>query len=228
MYQKKNNMKIGILTITHQSDELRPNGFELVTKFVNSLSNIEYEYECVIIDNSSPNDIIIGNTKVIKIEDQTKYGYTGAMEIGSKYLIENGADLVILNNDDLFYNKTINNFIQNIINHPYKDISVFGPVSNGILGGVQHHNQPTNQIIELTGNINNMVNGFMFAFTKEFYAKFQKSNGDLFNKEEFPWGGSEEEFQKRIWDLGGRSFVIGHCWVDHTKIRGWHVFAKKI
>ena len=43
----------------------------------------------------------------------------------------------------------------------------------------------------------------------------------MFDKYNYPWVGNEEEFQHRIWQEGGRSFVIGNCWVFHEKIRGW-------
>lgn len=219
-------MKIGIVTVTNQSDELRPHGLELTMRLVNSLSHLNYDFECVVVDNASTNPIDIPMTHGIRIEDQTVFGLTGAWELGLRKLIELNCDIYLICNDDLYFNETINQFIYQIINHPDKLISIFGPVSNGILSGIQLQNKPSYEIIELTNNFSNMLNGFLFAFTKEFYHKFKKSNGEMFNKEEYPWGGNEEEFQKRIWSLGAKSFVITHCWVSHNKIRGWKQFKK--
>lgn len=219
-------MKIGIVTVTHQSDVLRPNGLELVTRLVDSLSCLNYKYECVVVDNASVIPIQIPAVNIIRVEDQTIYGLTGAWELGLKKLIDLNCDICIISNDDLYYNDTINEFINQINIHSDKLISVYGPLSNGILAGIQLAQKPNNIITELTGNQHNMVNGFMFAFTKEFYLNFKKTNGELFDKENYPWGGNEEEFQNRIWAAGGKSFVIGHSWFAHEKIRGWKQFKR--
>ena len=58
-------MKIGIVTVTHQSNKYRPNGLELVTNFIKSLQHITYEYECVVIDNSSTIPLNLDNVLVI-------------------------------------------------------------------------------------------------------------------------------------------------------------------
>lgn len=217
-------MKVGIVTVTHQSDELRKNGLELVTRLIDSLSCLKYEYECIVVDNASTHPIRISGINIIRVDDQLTYGLTGAWELGLQKLIELECDICIISNDDVYYNETINDFIEQITKHPDNLISIYGPVSNGILSGIQFANKPNNIITELTNNHGNMVNGFMFAFTKEFYLKFKKSNGDLFDKENCPWGGNEEEFQKRIWAQGGKSFVIGQAWIAHDKIRGWKQF----
>lgn len=221
-------MKVGIVTVTHQSENLRPYGLELVTEFINSLKCLKYEYECIVIDNSSTVTLNLhDNIHLLRIEDQLIYGLTGAWEIGLQKAIELGCNIIIINNDDLIYNETVNSLITFIISHSENEISLYGPVSKGILGGKQLSSRPINQVIELTNNTSNMLNGFMFAFTDSFYHKFKKDNGELFNKELYPWGGNEEEFQKRIWKLGGKSFIIGQCWIDHKKLRGWKQFSVK-
>lgn len=219
-------MKVGIVTVTHQSDELRPNGLQLVTRLVNSTADIQYPFECVVVDNASPEPITIPNVDIIRVEDQTIYGLTGGWELGLQHLLSKSCDLIIICNDDLFFNETINTFVEQIEKHPERDKSIYGPLSNGILTGVQRASKPDGIIRELTGREQNMVNGFMFAFTSTFYNTFKKANGDLFNKEKYPWGGNEEEFQRRIWSQGAKSFVIGHCWVSHEKIRGWKQFNR--
>ena len=124
------------------------------------------------------------------------------------------------------YNESINKYISYILNDRFNDKCIYGPVSNGILGGVQLQSNPIESIFDLTNNESNMINGFMFGFTKQFYLNFRKETGDLFDKENYPWGGNEQEFQLRIWKLGARSIVVGSCWVGHKKIRGWQQLNK--
>jgi hypothetical protein len=219
-------MKIGIITVTHQSNEFRPDGYSLVKNFINSINCLTHEYKCIVVDNASTVPIELNNTTVIRVEDQLIYGLTGAWEIGLRAAISNECDVIIINNDDVEYNTSVNTFISEIISHTSNKDAIYGPLSNGILGGIQYAKQPTGHITELTNNFNNMVNGFMFAFTSDFYHKYKKQNGELFDKENYPWGGNEEEFQRRIWALGGKSFVLGNCWVSHKKIRGWWQFIK--
>lgn len=221
-------MKIGIITVTHQSDEYRPYGIELVTNFIQSLVNISYDYECIVIDNASTTPIQYPNVHILRVDNQHIYGLTGGWELGLQKALQLDCDIIIINNDDLIYNNTINKFISYIADDIDNNITVYGPVSNGILSGVQLQNTPINSIYNLTNNIHNMINGFMFAFTKNFYLNFCKENGDLFDKDNYPWGGNEEEFQTRVWASGAKSIVIGNCWVEHKKIRGWKQFNKVV
>ena len=68
-----------------------------------------------------------------------------------------------------------------------------------------------------------MCNGFFMGFNKNFVNKYKQTNGMLFN-EEYPWGGNEEEFQKRVWKQGAKSIVNKSCFLHHTKLRGWVQF----
>lgn len=219
-------MKVGIVSVAHHSKVLRPNGLDLIKKFVKSLKCIKYDYTCIVVDNASETPLKIENVNVIRIDNQDIYGLTGAWEVGLRKAINMNFDIIIINNDDIEYNDSVNNFIDDIIKHPYNQISVYGPLSNGIKSGVQLQKSVTNEVIELTNNTGNMINGFMFGFTKNFYYTFAKTDGCMFNKERYPWGGNEEEFQRRIWKSGGRSFVLGSCWVNHIKLKGWQQFKQ--
>ena len=216
-------MKIGIIVAAHHSDKLRPNGEELINNFCKSVSCINHEFTAYIYDNASPIPINISypNVKLIYVKDQTLRGLSGAWNSGTQLAISEGCDIVIISNDDVEINKSVNIFIEMINNHKHNEISIYGPVSNGVLSGVQKRNEPIDQIIELTGDKNNMVNGFFFGFTKKFYHKFKMENKNLFDEDNFPWGGNEEEFQLRIWKKGARSFVLGNCHIFHHKFRGW-------
>jgi hypothetical protein len=218
-------MKIGIVVTTHYSENLRPNGNELIQNYCQSAQCINYPFTVYVYDNASTkklNGINYPYVKVIRVEDQTLRGLSGTWNDGIQLAIKDNCDLIIISNDDIILNNSVNTFIKNIYNHEYNNISMYGPVSNGILCGIQLQPKPVNNIIELTGNLHsNMLNGFFFGFMKNFYYNFKMLNGNLIDEVNFPWGGNEEELQPRIWKQGGRSFVIGHCHLFHHKIRGW-------
>ena len=218
-------MSVGIVVTTHYSDEYRPNGDELIKNYCKSAVCLTYPFKLYVFDNASTKPLSgIEDYEYVQlnyVEDQTIRGLSGTWNDGVIQAINDGCDIIILSNDDIELNETVNRFIDHIYNHEFNEKSIYGPVSKGILGGVQYQTTPVNSIIELTNNNNNMVNGFFMGFTKEFYHNFKMENGNLIDEDNYPWGGNEEEFQKRIWLDGGRSFVIGNCWIEHKKIRGW-------
>lgn len=218
-------MKVGIVVTAHCSKEYRPNGNELISEFISSAkSSTIYPMKLYVFDNSSTEPIPIKQAnfiKLIRVEDQTIRGLSGTWNDGIIFAIEDDCDIIIVSNDDVILSSQINSFVDEINNHPHKDISLFGPVSNGILAGSQKAKGPINKTIELTGNNSNMLNGFMFSFTKEFYDKFKMEDGKMIDEVNYPWGGNEEELQKRVWSQGARSFILGNYYFTHKKIRGW-------
>lgn len=215
-------MRVGVVVTTH-SGELRPNGAELIENFIKSCKHIKHDYTIYVFDNSSEIAIKINNPNVVLtyVKDQTLRGLTGTWNDGVEMAYEDKCDVILISNDDVTINDSINIFIENITENNV----IYGPTSNGILAGRQWSRSPGKGKIDLTGNIHNMLNGFFFGFTNTFVSKFTK-DGKLFN-ENYPWGGNEEDFQKRIWNEGGRSIVIKDCWLAHRKIRGWVYFHKK-
>jgi len=214
---KKNNMNVGIIVTTHQGS-LRTNGQQLIDNFVNSCNAINSEYKVYVYDNSSETPITLDNqcVTITYVEDQTVRGLTGTWNDGVNQAVQDGCDIIIVSNDDVTINDTINNFISNITD----DNTIYGPTSDGILSGVQKQSKPGNGTIDLTNNKSNMLNGFFFGFTRNFVYNYIQTNKQLFN-EDYPWGGNEEEFQLRTWKQGAKSLVIKSCWLQHVKIRGW-------
>lgn len=226
--------KVGVVVTAHYSEELRPQGDILIQNFVTSVKNVlqdstsVFEYKIYLYDNASTKSIGITpseSCEIYYVSSQTERGLTGTWNDGVSRAIEDECDIVIVSNDDVQVNTTVDTFVNNILEHRDSRNSVYGPLSDGILGGVQRARKPTYGWYNLTGNESNMVNGFFFGFTKEFYERFKDGGGSLFN-EDYPWGGNEEEFQKRIWKQGGKSWVDGHCWVAHKKLRGWKQLMK--
>lgn len=83
------------------------NGFDITLECIKSLKNINYKnYKIVIVDNASKDD---SYEKLYKIKDKYEFillkaennkGFSGGNNIGIKYSIDNGADYVLLLNND--------------------------------------------------------------------------------------------------------------------------------
>jgi len=238
-------MKISLSITNHSSKKIRPYGRDLLLNAYNSfVKNCKYDFEIVIVDNQSDerlNDDILKDPRVhyIYVADQWKRGLTGAWNEGIKKSVELGCDVILNSNDDLIFNETINSFIEKLLENEHKNISIFGPLTNGVNGSfvnIQHSNFPNpKKSKEITANgWEGFVSGFFFGFTRTFYEKFKYPDGDLFAEfDKFDkayihkyagdcgkWGGQEMEII-RFKENGGRVFVIGECWIDHIKKRDW-------
>jgi len=210
---------VGIIVTSHQG-KLRPQGQELINRFISSCNTINYKLNIYVFDNSSNPPMLIPNhCKVTYVEDQTKRGLTGTWNDGVNNAVKDGCDTILISNDDVELNSSINKFIDDIND----DNTIYGPLSDGVWSGVQRGFEPTEGFIDLTNNESNMCNGFFMGFNKNFVNKYIQSNGMLFN-EKHPWGGNEEEFQKRVWKQGAKSIVNKSCFLHHTKLRGWVQF----
>jgi len=221
------DIKVGIVVTTHFSDEYRPGGDVYIKNYCESARCIKYPFKIYVFDNASTKklpDLDYEYVDVIRVKDQSLRGLSGTWNDGTIAAVNDGCNVIIVSNDDVELNDTINLFIQQIHLHDHNDCSIYGPVSNGIMGGHQKHDSPTHQITELTGNPTNMINGFLFGFTDRFYNHYRMDDENLIDEKNYPWGGNEEEFQNRIWSQGGRSFVLGDCFIFHRKIRGWVKF----
>jgi GT2 family glycosyltransferase len=217
-------MKVGIVVTTHYSDEYRPNGNELIKNFCESAKHLSHPFKLYVFDNASVkklDELNYSYVEMIRVENQHLRGLSGTWNDGIKMAIKDSCDIVIVSNDDVELNKTVNTFVNQISTHQHNEIGMYGPLSNGILGGIQKQNQPVERTWELTNNKSNMINGFFYGFTKDFYNRFKMKDRNLIDEKNYPWGGNEEELQNRIWSQGARSFVLGSCHIFHHKIRGW-------
>jgi glycosyltransferase involved in cell wall biosynthesis len=237
--------KVGLVITNHSSQKIRPYGRDLLLNAYQSfIQNCKHDFELIIVDNQSDQELngeVLRNknTHYIYIQDQWKKGLTGAWNTGIKKAVEVDCDVILNSNDDLIFNSSINNFIEKIIENSKKDISIFGPVTNGVNGPfikIQQANFPdSSKSKEIIGDgWEGFISGFFFGFTKNFYKKFAYPDGDLFAEfDKFDksyihkyagdcgkWGGQEMEIL-RFKENGGRVFVVGECWIDHIKKRDW-------
>ena len=136
---------------------------------------------------------------------------------------EDGCDVIVVVNDDVIFNKSINYFIDIIREHPDKDIGLFGPPTNGVPARLlQKANKSGKGTIEITRlkKPKGILNGFLYAFSGKFYGNFRLPNGTFYGADK-KWVGVGVGIHNRIKSLGGKVFIIKDCWIFHHKLRGW-------
>lgn len=219
-------MKVGFVVVMHKS-KARPNGFNFIKGYIRTLyKHCGEVFNLYLFDNASDEKYNVPNYKNLRyeyIEDQYKRGLVGPANDGVNRAIEDGCDIVIFSNDDILFNESINDFINIIKNHKYKDVGLYGPLSNGVFELThQYALKPSKGIIEIT-NIEErhkgIIRGFFIGFTKEFYKSFRLENGNLFLTGG-KWKRGEMFITKHIKPLGGRIFIIKNCWIYHHKSKG--------
>lgn len=243
------SIKTCLVITNHNSQKIRPYGRDL---FENAYASFKafckHDCEIIIVDNQSDTNLSKINHPFLKdskthyfyVEDQWKKGLTGAWNLGIKKAYELGCDVILNSNDDLIFNESINSFIEKIDSHLQSNLSIFGPLTNGVNGPfveIQGASKADpNKTREIVGkDWEGFISGFFLGFTKNFYEKYRYSDGDLFAEfEKFSkeyihkyagdcgkWGGQEMEIL-RFRENGGKVFVIGECWIDHIKKRDWN------
>jgi len=213
---------------------LRRIGFDLIDNFIKSLYKYCAEpFNLYLFDNQSDEKYSVPkymNLTYTYIKDQSIRGLY-VLNDGIENAVKDDCDIIILVNDDVVFNETINNFIHTIYNHKYKDIGLYGPLTNGILQNrsYQKTNKAGKGIREITklGKPLGILNGFCLGFTKEFYYKFRSSNGNIAESSD-KWSGGEKRLIRVMKRRGGKVFIVKDCWLYHHKIRGWKQTIKSV
>ena len=227
-------MKVGFVVTAHWSDKYRPRGGEYIKRFTATLiENCKYPYHIYVIDNASMHELdisdSIGNMTYIRIDDQTINGITGAWNTGLHTAYMDGCTILVNCNDDLWFNDTINNFINVINDFDISDDVIFCPLTNGVLGGnpLQKSEQAKQGITKLDSKRwSTAPNGFMFGMTRVHYEKYRYTDMEYFNKDnkynggDGKWGGQEGQFIENS-SKGLYGIIINECWIPHDKERGW-------
>lgn len=218
----------------HHSDELRPDGGMYLERQIESIvNNLKYEYKIYIIDNSSTYKLNIPNDERFtyhRVDDQTlpENGITGAWNLGLSMAYNDGSSIFLGHSDDLWFDSSINKFIEYIHQDLNNIDRVYGPVSNGILSGLQKQDGPIDRNFPMSNaHWGDNINGFFFGITRKHYEKYRIEDTKYFphtnsyvKKSEGKWHGQEGQFIDN-YKKGSRGFVIGSCFVHHDKIRGW-------
>jgi len=221
-------MKIGYTFAYHHSERFRPSGEKMTIDAINSFyDNCKYDFETFVIDNQSEPrdsfsnvfDLTTDNLHYTYIENQFEKGLTGAWDLGIRQAVLADCDIIILSNDDIIYDKSVNNLIEYIIYDEHKDNTVYGPVASGITNKVQIADKPNNVMKQIAGtHVGAYLGGHAYFFTKEVYHKYKQPTGELFiidhhhNGGDGKWGGNEGNVM--CWaEKGCRCVVAGNCWV---------------
>lgn len=224
----KTDIKVGFIVTAHWSDMYRPDGGEYIQRFCKTLNQYcKYNFNLYVVDNASQYKLpITDNAIYLFIEDQTKKGITGAWNLGINKAYEDGCDIIVNCNDDIWFNDSINLFIDqiNLINN---ENSIYAPLSDGIISGPQKSNHTKTGTVHCQcTNAYTVINGFCFAMTRAHYEKFRYQKNEYFNKDnkhngnDGKWGGQEGQFIENS-EKGLFGTIINECWLPHTKVRGW-------
>ena len=236
MEQTLPQVKVGFSVTNHYSEKIRPNGRELLKEYLVSVQNsCKYPFEIFIIDNQSENMLdeskLPSNFHYHYVKDQSIGGLTHAWNLGIREAVKHKCDVIFNTNEDLIINESINDFVSAIWNHKYKNVSIYGPVSNdeGVSTHHQRRDEAGTKLIETTndpwdGRQGYALNGFFYGFTRTMVKKFWIDE-NLFSPEQWcSWNGQEIEIHDRCWPLGMRSFIAEQCFVEHMKLKDWQHF----
>tara|TARA_S200000501_G_scaffold1301_1_gene1103 strand:+ start:9348 stop:10091 length:744 start_codon:yes stop_codon:yes gene_type:complete len=205
----------------------RADGRLMLKNFLDSLEeSMEIDYDVVIVDNASSN--LVNNVDIplkynyIYNDDDT-FGVTRGWNLCANFGYMNGNDFIFVCNDDLTFNKTINDFFVDVSSGFDLKNTLFGVTSPGAPG---QHNQSfhkkgasydiTNQNHPVGGGLH----GWFYGFSRDYYKEYQ-NDGKLFDVEETtPWQGNER-FQEKHRAMGSRQVIIGSVLVEHGFSGGW-------
>jgi len=211
----------------------RENGRILLKSCLDSLKeSAEFEYDVVIVDNASSNlvdniDIPLNYNYIYNDDDE--FGVTRGWNLCASFSYMNGNDFIVVCNDDIIFNKSINNFFVDVnrIEDVFTDLKLedilFGVTSPG--GTNQHSSDyyKPNSFYDITNGPHPVSGGlhvWFMGFSRLYYEKYQVK-GKLFDVEDiYPWG-SNEQFQNEHRSRGSKQIIIGSTMVEHGFGGSW-------
>lgn len=110
---------------------LNYNGFDDAKKCIESLKNITYpKYNITVVDNASTDNCVARLKELFPevpiLNSTSNKGYTGGMNLGIKNALDKGAELVMITNNDVVYEK---DFLEPLVKQIYKskEIGIVSP-----------------------------------------------------------------------------------------------------
>ena len=222
------NSNIGIVITTHGNNGIYakqclecfirnvPNAF--ITFYVNE-SN---DPQTLNIENDYPNIHYIYN------KDQTKSGgLTGTWNEGISLCVQNNCGVIILSNDDIFFDKSIKYIIQEAFLCKNTELKYFGPVSNNpgpseANKKMQHSlhsiHKPPYTCVFKNQNVN--LNGFFMVFPVHVLKQNMYDKKHYFDPNK-PFGGNEVEWFNRFKEKNGTSVIVPRTFIYHYKLQTW-------
>ena len=215
--------KIFVIT-THCSDEFWPEGNFYLNQCLESLYDIKPD-KVILVDNESKKIPDLKkypelDIEYIYVKNQNERGLTGAWNIGTNAAVKHGPALICNTNCDVAFDKSYINLYTHIINDPNHDKTVYGPKTNNPGW------QTTQYILDrtayiLSGKKSDVLNGFCFFFTTDFYHKTKKDDLLFSNEKENPWNGNENIMTKWVEDNKVYIKIRNNCFVYHKKEASW-------
>lgn len=106
------------------------NDYKNTIQFINSLKEYKIIDKIVIVDNNSSDESYekikkITNEKIILIKNDSNKGYGSGINLGAKYLIEQGIKKIIVSNTDIIINSEED--IKKLLSYIKNDIALVGP-----------------------------------------------------------------------------------------------------
>jgi hypothetical protein len=204
----------------------RVDGRDLLVNFLDSLNqSAEFDYETLIVDNAS--DTIIDEFDIalthnyISLKDD-KFGLTRAWNMAASFGYLNGNDFIVVCNDDITFNSSINNLFDTIEKSGYpSEDTLWGVVSDS---GTSYHysTKLEDGIKDVTDSNNHPVDGglhgWFYAFHRDYFKKYN-IDGKLFD-ETWKWSGGER-FQHNHRLRGGKQCVVLSTLVKHDNGGSW-------
>lgn len=222
--------KVGIIITMHWSDKIRPKGKDYILNLIATIEKyINFEYTIYVIDNESQYQIDftnIKNLKYFRIENQSLKGLTGSWNRGLFEASKDNCKIMIVCNDDLEFNPSINTFVNYIDKDRDSERCVYGPLSDGVANH-QRSDKAMNGVFTINSFIDRYpLNGFMFGMTNSHYKTYKFSEDEYFNinnkhnNGDGKWGGQEGQFVENQ-TKGGIFKILQFCWIKHFKERAW-------
>lgn len=163
---------------------------------------------------------------VIYINDQKKNGgLTATWNDGIDLCLNNNCNSIILSNDDILFDSSINNIIYECVNNNNK-FQCYVPLTNNPGPAKKNHIQygikPLDKIPIILNKrgLNYDINGFFMVFPSTTLIKNKFDNKHYFDPK-FPFGGNENEWYNRLLKKGGNAKLIYKTFIYHYKFARW-------
>jgi GT2 family glycosyltransferase len=224
----ENNENIGIIITTHGY-----NGIYVIQCIECYLRLLPNAFIILYVNESEDQKILsikkdYPKIKYIYIDDQHKSGgLTNTWNKGIDLCIKNKCEIIILSNDDIFFDDSIYNIITEAYNCKKEDNKYFGPVTNN--PGNQKGNQKAQYSLHpLNKNpyeckykdsyLN--INGFFMVFPIHVLINNMYDNTYYFNPK-YPFGKNECEWFTRFRKKEGIPIIVPKTFIYHYKLAAW-------
>lgn len=225
------NVKTGVVITTHGY-----NGVYIRQCLECFIRELPDNFFIVVYINESNDSITLAlqnshatsNIQFIYVEDQKKNGgLTGTWNRGIALCVENDCDVIIISNDDILFDHSINNIIWQCYKKQ-NEKCYFAPLTNKPgpnkckLNMNQYALHPRNIESFISKYNNSMVNlnGFFMVFSKNVLITNNFDSIHYFDPS-YQFAGNEVEWFNRFKEKGGVPIIVPKTFVYHYKLASW-------